>query len=41
MCTGFLLEALTDSETDLKTGTVIKVTSVTPNGILIIEKLNN
>lgn len=35
------LEALTDSETDLKTGTVIKVTSVTPNGILIIEKLNN
>ena len=35
------LEALTDSKTDLKTGTVIKVTSVTPNGILIIEKLNN
>lgn len=35
------LEALTDSETDLKSGTVIKVTSVTPNGILIIEKLNN
>ncbi|MBN2867501.1 MAG: hypothetical protein JXK08_02415 [Flavobacteriaceae bacterium] len=35
------LEALTDSDTDLKTGTVIKVTSVTPNGILIIEKLNN
>lgn len=35
------LEALTDSETDLKTGTVIKVTAVTPNGILIIEKLNN
>lgn len=35
------LEALTDAETDLKTGTVIKVTSVTSNGILIIEKLNN
>lgn len=35
------LEALTDSTTDLKTGTVIKVKSVTSNGILIIEKLNN
>lgn len=35
------LEALTDSEIDLKTGTVIKVKSVTSNGILIIEKLNN
>ena len=35
------LDALTDSETPLKTGTVIKVKEVTPNGILIIEKLNN
>ena len=35
------LEALTDNPTDLKTGTVIKVKSVTSNGILIIEKLNN
>jgi hypothetical protein len=35
------LDALTDSETDLKTGTVIKVASVTANGILIIEQLNN
>lgn len=31
------LEALTDSDTDLKQGTVIKVTEVTPNGILIVE----
>ncbi|PSG90199.1 hypothetical protein [Aurantibacter aestuarii] len=35
------LDALTDSETPLNTGTVVKVTEVTPNGILIIEKLNN
>ena len=34
------LEALTDTETDLKSGTVIKVKSITDNGILIIEKLN-
>jgi len=34
------LEALTDAETDLKSGTVIKVKNVTDNGILIIEKLN-
>ncbi|WP_055447463.1 hypothetical protein [Lacinutrix mariniflava] len=34
------LEALTDSETDLKSGTVIKVKDITDNGILIIEKLN-
>lgn len=34
------LEALTDAETDLKSGTVIKVKNVTENGILIIEKLN-
>lgn len=34
------LEALTDNETDLKSGTVIKVKAVTKNGILIIEKLN-
>lgn len=33
------LEALTDAETDLKSGTVIKVKSVTKNGILIIEQL--
>ena len=31
------LEALTDAETDLKQGTVIKVTEVTPNGILIVQ----
>ena len=35
------LDALTDSDVPLKTGTVIKVTAVTPNGILIIEPLNN
>jgi hypothetical protein len=34
------LEALTDSETDLKSGSVIKVKSVTENGILIVELLN-
>ncbi len=34
------LEALTDADTDLKSGSVIKVKDVTDNGILIIEKLN-
>ncbi|WNH08484.1 hypothetical protein [Thalassobellus suaedae] len=34
------LEALTDSETDLKSGSVIKVINVTENGILIVEQLN-
>jgi uncharacterized integral membrane protein len=34
------LEALTDSETDLKSGSVIKVKNVTENGILIVELLN-
>jgi len=34
------LEALTDSETDLKSGSVIKVKEVTGNGILIVESLN-
>ena len=34
------LEALTDADTDLKSGSVIKVKDVTENGILIIEKLN-
>ena len=34
------LEALTDSETDLKSGSVIKVIAVTENGILIVEQLN-
>lgn len=34
------LEALTDSETDLKSGSVIKVKDVTENGILIVEQLN-
>lgn len=33
------LEALTDSEIDLKSGTVIKVKDVTDNGILIVETL--
>lgn len=33
------LEALTDAETDLKSGSVIKVKNVTENGILIVEKL--
>ncbi|WP_055444292.1 hypothetical protein [Lacinutrix himadriensis] len=35
------LDALTDSSTPLKSGTVIKVKAITDNGILIIEKLNN
>lgn len=35
------LEALTDAETELKSGTVIQVKAVTENGILIIEKLNS
>ncbi|MGZ0015859.1 hypothetical protein [Yeosuana sp. AK3] len=35
------LEALTDSETDLKSGSVISVKDVTQNGILIVEQLNN
>ncbi|GAA4295069.1 hypothetical protein [Aestuariibaculum suncheonense] len=35
------LEALTDSQTNLKSGTVIKVKDVTDNGILIVEQLNN
>jgi hypothetical protein len=35
------LDALTDSSTPLKTGTVIKVIDITANGILIIEQLNN
>lgn len=34
------LEALTDSETDLKSGYVITVKDVTENGILIVEQLN-
>ncbi|WP_166960386.1 hypothetical protein [Yeosuana marina] len=34
------LEALTDSETDLKSGSVIIVKNVTENGILIVEPLN-
>jgi glucan phosphoethanolaminetransferase (alkaline phosphatase superfamily) len=34
------LEALTDSETDLKSGSVIIVKDVTENGILIVEQLN-
>lgn len=32
------LEALTDSETDLKSGSVIKVKAITENGILIVEQ---
>jgi hypothetical protein len=35
------LEALTDDETDLTQGMVVKVKEVTTNGILIIEKLND
>ena len=35
------LEALTDSEFDLKSGSVIKVKDVTENGILIVEQLKN
>ena len=31
------LDALTDSLTDLKSGTIIKVVDVTPNGILIVD----
>ena len=34
------LEALTDHETDLKQGTVIKVIEVTSNGLLIVEPQN-
>ncbi|MCL6293676.1 hypothetical protein [Jejuia spongiicola] len=34
------LEALTDADIDLESGSVIKVKNVTENGILIIEKLN-
>lgn len=34
------LEALTDSETDLKSGAVISVKDITKNGILIVEQLN-
>lgn len=32
------LDALTDALTPLKTGTIIKVLDVTPNGILIVDK---
>ncbi len=35
------LEAITDSESDLETGTVIKVKDITDNGILIVELLKN
>lgn len=35
------LEALTDAKVDLPTQTVIKVKSVTENGILIVEPLNS
>jgi hypothetical protein len=35
------LEALTDDEDDLKTGSVIEVIDVTNNGILIVRKLTN
>ena len=31
------LEALTNCDTDLTQGTVVKVIEVTPNGLLIIE----
>lgn len=34
------LEALTDANTDLTSGTVIKVKNVTSNGILIVQPLN-
>lgn len=34
------LEALTDAETDLQSGAVIRVKDVTDNGILIVEPLN-
>jgi hypothetical protein len=32
------LDALTDALTDLKSGTIIKVVDVTPNGILIVDQ---
>ena len=32
------LDALTDSLTELKSGTIIKVVDVTPNGILIVDR---
>ena len=32
------LDALTDSLTDLKSGTIIKVVDVTSNGILIVDR---
>ena len=32
------LDALTDSLTDLPSGTIIKVVDVTPNGILIVDR---
>ena len=35
------LNALTDSETDLQSGSVIKVKGVTADGTLIVESLNN
>lgn len=35
------LEALTNETSDLETGTVVKVTGVTDNGMLIVEKVNN
>ena len=35
------LDALSDSETDLKTGTVIKVIDTTSNGILIVKNLKS
>ncbi|MCB0472195.1 MAG: hypothetical protein KDC69_07855 [Flavobacteriaceae bacterium] len=34
------LEALTDADSDLKSGTVIQVKEVTDNGILIVEPIN-
>ncbi len=34
------LEALTDDDTNLETGTVIKVKNITENGILIVEQIN-
>ncbi len=36
-----MVDALTDSETDLKSGVVIKVKEVTQNGTLIVESVNN
>ncbi|MEX2483917.1 MAG: hypothetical protein WED10_05140 [Brumimicrobium sp.] len=35
------MEALTDEEVDLSTGTVVSVRDVTSNGILIIDRLTN